>query len=150
MRYDRYVTGTMLLGYAACVFIALIILSLASGCSATDRVTDRDRCKIERTIVDAVGIGISASDELVGDRGGEEYSRASQIAHGVHGAGDVAVAACESLRDGNGWETWLMKAAQVILSIIGIIEGASADIEELAPIELRRAQAMVDWALGLP
>ncbi|MCP3884175.1 MAG: hypothetical protein GY700_01625 [Propionibacteriaceae bacterium] len=142
MRYDRCVIGQMMTVYGACLAVALVILALASGCGAA--------CQTESRIVDALGTGIDAADEMVGDRGGEEYDRASRIAHGVQGLGRAAVGACETLRDGrDSWRLWLLNASQAAIAIMGIIEGASADIEGDAPIELRRALAMIDWSLSV-
>ena len=122
-------------------FIAIISFCVLTGCGAA--------CQTERTIVNALGSGLDAADVVVGDRGGENYEVASYIASGAHSLGDVAVQACETLRDGNGWTYWLLMAVEAATAIVEIIDGAGPEsIVEPAPVELYRAIAAMEHELN--
>lgn len=120
--------------------MVLVASTLLMGCGAA--------CQTERAVVDALGTGIDAADELVGPRGGEEYETASWIVRGTQEVGVAAVEACETLRDGTGWPMWLILAVEHAMAIKELIEGASADIDEPAPIELLRAIARIEHELS--
>lgn len=131
---------TLLVCAVTGVIIAAVSLA-CTGCGAA--------CQTERMIVDSLGAGIDAADDVVGSRGGEEYDTASWIAHGAQSLGSIAVDSCDLLRSGesSGWQHWLLMAVEAATAIVGIIDGANANIEETAPLELLRAIAMLEWAI---
>jgi hypothetical protein len=118
----------------------VLVSALLMGCGAA--------CTTERQIVDALDVGITAADEVVGQRGGEEYETASWITRGAVAIGRAAVGACETLRDGSGWTLWLLQAVEAAYSVVEIIDGANADIEEDTPIELLRAIGRIEYELS--
>lgn len=121
-------------GAAAVVLVAAIG---ASGCGAA--------CQTERTVVDALGAGITAADGVVGDQGGEEYDLARTITLGAHQLGDAAVDACELVRDGAGWQAWVSLALEAAMSLAATIDGAGpADVAGPVPTELATAIELLE------
>lgn len=121
------------------LIVSYLTLSLfvSSGCTGTQKI-----CNIEKTIVNAVGVGLSATDSVIGETGGEDYDTAIHIANGVHFLGQQAIAACELARDSAAWQQWVLLALETVGAVIGVIEGAGDGIENLeipAPPELHRA-----------
>lgn len=131
---------------AVAVIIVVAVLTLVSVCTGCGTA-----CLTERKIVDALGVGMDAADELVGAQGGDEYELASAIARGAQSLGASAVAGCETLhhRGELGWSYWLMMAAEAAIGVVGIIEGhGTEDIEGGAPIELLRALEMIECEIS--
>lgn len=127
-----------------CAVVGVIVAAISLACTGCGAA-----CQTERMIVDSLGAGIDAADEVVGERGGEGYDTASWIARGAQSLGAIAVDSCELLRadESVGWQHWLLMAVEAATAIVGIIEGANADIDEPAPLELLRAIAMMEWAI---
>lgn len=120
-------------GAAAVVLVAALG---ASGCGAA--------CQTERTVVDALGAGITAADGVVGDQGGEEYDLARTITLGAHQLGVAAVDACELVRDGAGWQAWVSLALEAAMSLAATIDGAGPDISGPVPLELATAIELLE------
>ena len=118
--------------------VLLMMMGIAAtGCGAA--------CQTERTVVDALGAGIVAADVVVGDQGGEDYDTASMIAIGAHELGKAAVDACELLRDGEGWQSWVALALEAARGVAAMIDGAGpADVREPVPQELAHAIELLE------
>jgi len=115
--------------------VLVLMLCMSSfGCAGVQRP-----CDIEKTLVNSVGAGLSATESAIGDSGGENYEVAMVAANGVHLLGQQAVAACELARDGAAWQQWVLLALETIGAVVGVIEGANEEIEQTAPVELRIA-----------
>jgi len=121
----------------AAAALVIVAVSGLGGCGAA--------CQTERTVVDALGAGITAADGVVGEQGGEEYDLARTITLGAHQLGEAAVDACELLRDGVGWQAWVSLALEATMSLAATIDGAGpADIAGPVPLELTTAIELLE------
>jgi len=112
-----------------------VFLLLFCGCAGWQK----QPCKIEKQLVDTVGIGLTATQAAIGDGGGEQYDAAMKAALGVQMLGRHAVRACELARDSAAWQQWVMLAIEAVGAVVGIIEGASEEINVPAPSALHNA-----------
>jgi len=116
--------------------ISLFLFAIiATGCAAFQN----HHCKIEKQLLNAVGIGLAATDAAIGQTGGDEYETAMKAARGVQLLGREAIRACELARDGAAWHQWVMLALETVGAVVGIIEGANEEISGPAPPELHNA-----------
>lgn len=123
----------------------VLLFALALSTAACGGIQRPGACATERVIVDALGAGLGAADAMVGDRGGENYDIARTATLGAHQLGDVAVDACELLRDGAGWQAWVALALEAAGSLAAAIDGHGPEqIEGPVPEELRRAITLLE------
>lgn len=115
--------------------ISIFLLLFATGCAAFQS----QPCKIEKQLIDTVGVGLTATTAAIGDNGGEQYESAMKAARGVLILGREAIRACELARDGAAWQQWVMLALETVGAVVGIIEGASEEINVQAPVALHDA-----------
>ena len=107
-------------------------VTLATGCASLQN----QPCQIEKQIVNSVGVGLIATETVIGENENEHYETAMTAARGVQLLGHQAVQACELARDGAAWQQWVMLALETVGAVVGVIEGASEEIDASAPSEL--------------
>jgi len=114
------------------IFFAIVP---GAGCAAFQN----QHCRIEKQIVNSLGIGLAVTDATVGDNNNEHYNEAMTAARGVQTLGRQAVRACELVRDGAAWQQWVLLAIETVGAVVGVIEGANEENEVTAPAELHKA-----------
>jgi len=121
--------------------VAVIALAIGSvflsGCG---------RCIAERGVVDALGAGLAAAESSIGGDLDEDAQLALRTARGVTIVGDVAVGACERLRDDEeiGWQTWVGLALEATTGLVELITGAGDFRAEAVPPELAHAVELLE------
>ena len=136
------VAGGLLAGVAAAggpspPVVPLLLLAALAGSGATGC----GACVAERGVVSAVEAGLTAADSTVGDEGGEEWTRALDVARGAADLGAAAVDGCELARDGAGWAAWVGLALEVVVDLVERFGGAAeGELPATAPPSLLAAR----------
>ncbi len=118
----------------------LFACSILSGCGAA--------CQTERSIVDALGLGVTAADALLD----EDADDALRYAAGAAQLGRVAVDVCDMVRDPEDrptWDAWVSLALDAARDVVALfappdttVRMDSRDAPEVEPVPEDLAEAV--------